>query len=33
MIRVFDIIIIIDFFAENAVLNINNLNFSSYSAR
>ena len=32
MIRVFDIIVIIDFFAENAVL-INDLNFSSYSAR
>ena len=32
MIRVFDVIIIIDFFAENAVL-INDLNFSSYSAR
>ena len=32
MIRVFDMIIIIDFFAENAVL-INDLNFSSYSAR
>ena len=32
MIRVFDIIIIIDFFAENAVL-INDLNFSSYSTR
>ena len=32
MIRVFDVIIIIDFFAENAVL-INDLNFSSYSTR
>ena len=32
MIRVFDMIVIIDFFAENAVL-INDLNFSSYSAR
>ena len=32
MIRVFDVIVIIDFFAENIVL-INDLNFSSYSAR
>ena len=32
MIRVLDVIVIIDFFAENAVL-INDLNFSSYSAR
>ena len=32
MIRVFDMIVIIDFFVENAVL-INDLNFSSYSAR
>ena len=32
MIRVFDVIIIIDFFVENAVL-INDLNFSSYSTR
>ena len=32
MIRVFDMIIIIDFFAENAVL-INDLNFFSYSTR
>ena len=32
MIRVFDMIIIVDFFAENVVL-INDLNFSSYSAR
>ena len=33
MIRVFDIIVIIDFFIENVVLNINVLNFSSYSTR
>ena len=32
MIRVLDVIIIIDFFAENIVL-INDLNFFSYSAR
>ena len=32
MIRVLDVIVIIDFFAENAVL-INDLNFSSYSTR
>ena len=32
MIRVLDVIVIIDFFAENAVL-INDLNFFSYSAR
>ena len=32
MIRVFDMIVIIDFFAENVVL-INDLNFFSYSAR
>ena len=32
MIRVFDVIVIVDFFAENVVL-INDLNFSSYSAR
>ena len=32
MIRILDVIIIIDFFIENAVL-INDLNFSSYSAR
>ena len=32
MIRVLDMIVIIDFFAENAVL-INDLNFSSYSTR
>ena len=32
MIRVLDIIVIIDFFVENVVL-INDLNFSSYSAR
>ena len=32
MIRVFDVIVIIDFFAENVVL-INDLNFSSYSTR
>ena len=32
VIRVLDVIIIIDFFAENIVL-INDLNFSSYSAR
>ena len=33
MIRVFDIIIIIDFFVENAVLNVNILKKKSYSAR
>ena len=33
MIRVFNIIIIINFFVENVVLNINVLNFSSYSIR
>ena len=32
MIRVFDVIIIINFFVENIVLNVNILNFSSYSA-
>ena len=32
MIRVFDIIVIIDFFAKNIVL-INDLNFSSYLTR
>ena len=32
MIRVLDVIVIIDFFIENAVL-INDLNFFSYSAR
>ena len=32
MIRVFDVIVIIDFFVENVVL-INDLNFSSYSTR
>ena len=32
MVRVFDMIVIIDFFVENVVL-INDLNFSSYSAR
>ena len=32
VVRVLDVIVIIDFFAENAVL-INDLNFSSYSAR
>ena len=32
MIRVFDVIVIIDFFAENVVL-INDLNFFSYSTR
>ena len=32
MIYVFNIIVIIDFFIENVVL-INDLNFSSYSAR
>ena len=32
MIRVLDMIDIIDFFAENIVLNMNVLNFSSYSA-
>ena len=33
MIRVFNMINIIDFFIENIVLNVNVLNFSSYSAR
>ena len=33
MIHVFDIIIIIDFFAEDAVLNVNFLNFFTYSTR
>ena len=33
MIRVFDIIVIIDFFIEDVVLNVNVLNFSSYSIR
>ena len=33
MIRVFDMIIIIDFFVEDVVLNVNVLNFSAYSAR
>ena len=32
MIRIFDVIVIIDFFIENVVL-INDLNFSSYSTR
>ena len=32
MIRVLDVIVIVDFFAENAVL-INDLNFSSYLTR
>ena len=32
MIRVFDVIIIVDFFVEHVVL-INDLNFSSYSTR
>ena len=32
MIRVFDVIVIIDFFAENVVLNVNVLDFFSYSA-
>ena len=32
VVRVLDMIVIIDFFAEDAVL-INDLNFSSYSAR
>ena len=32
MVRVFDIIVIIDFFAKNAVL-INDLNFFSYLTR
>ena len=32
MIRVLDVIVIIDFFVENVVL-INDLNFFSYSAR
>ena len=33
MIYVFDIIIIIDFFVEDDVLNVNALNFFSYSTR
>ena len=33
MIRVFDVIVIIDFFAEDAVLNVNVLDFFAYSAR
>ena len=33
MIRFFNVIIIIDFFVENVVLNINFLNFFSYSTR
>ena len=33
MILVFNAIIIIDFFAENNVLNVNALNFFSYSTR
>ena len=33
MIRVFDVIVIIDFFVENAVLNVNVLNFFTYLAR
>ena len=33
MIRVFDMIVIINFFIENAVLNVDILNFFSYSTR
>ena len=33
MVYVFNMIVIIDFFIENAVLNVNVLNFSLYSAR
>ena len=33
MIRVFNMIIIIDFFIENIVLNVNVLNFFAYSTR
>ena len=33
MIYIFDMIVIIDFFVENVVLNVNVLNFSTYSAR
>ena len=33
MIRIFDMIIIIGFFVENAVLNVNVLNFFAYSTR
>ena len=33
MIRVFNVIIIIDFFIENAVLNVNVLNFFAYLTR
>ena len=32
VIRVFDVIVIVDFFAENVVL-VNDLNFSSYLTR
>ena len=33
MIRVFNMIVIIDFFVENIVLNVNVLNLFAYSAR
>ena len=33
MIRVFDMIVVIDFFVKNDVLNVNALNFSSYLTR
>ena len=33
MVYIFDMIVIIDFFVENTVLNVNVLNFSAYSAR
>ena len=33
IIRVFDVINVIDFFIENIVLNVNVLDFSSYSIR
>ena len=33
MIRVFDMIIIIDFFVKNIILNVNVLNFFTYLAR
>ena len=33
MIHIFDVTAIIDFFIENDVLNVNALNFSSYSTR
>ena len=33
MVHIFNIIVIVDFFAEDAVLNVNVLNFSAYSTR